>query len=112
MVEPVVGEIIAPNKGYTWVAIIDGKLVYRNINEHTMEFLKLVEATGMQLVKIETDPEKQLNLCPNLYFRNKYISDEHAKVFWDKKRWNISFSEGFALDCKSISDTIYPLLKL
>ena len=112
MVEPVVGEIMAPNEKHTWVRIIDGKLVVRNVNKYTMDFLELVNATGMQLVKIETDPVKQLTICTNLYFRNKHVPNEYAKIFWNGHNWNISFSEEVALNCKSMAEVFYPLLKL
>lgn len=112
MVNPVSGEIMPPNEKHTWVRIVDGKLVVRHINKHTMDFLELVEATGMQLVKIETDPIKQLTTCPNLYFRNKYIPNEYAKIFYDNNHWNISLSEKVALNCKSMAEVFYPLLRL
>ena len=112
MVKPVYGEIISPEERYVWVVTEYDKIVAHPLNKSTVDFLGIVDATGMRLTKIEVDPVKQLRACPNLYLASEHLPEEHAKIFYDNRRWNINFSEEIAVSLETLKEVWYPLLKL
>lgn len=112
MIRPAYGELISPEENYVWAVVEYDKIVTHPINKSTADFLEIVDATGMRLTKIEVDPVEQLKSFPNLYLASEHLPEEHAKIFYDNRRWNISFSEEVAVNLETFTSVWYPLLKL